>query len=149
MRLILSFLPRVEKCPEAKAEFEKAMKSAQRILGPNSPSPCKSGSGGTCCRRYGRRCGGKTAGRAVLEDARFVLPNACDTKMIMTMNARSLMNFFELRCCERAQWEIRDVATQMLALVRKACPTLFKKCGSEMPERSCPERRCAAERPRK
>ncbi len=45
------------------------------------------------------------------------------------MNARSLMNFFELRCCERAQWEIRDVATQMLALVRKACPTLFKNAG--------------------
>ena len=45
-----------------------------------------------------------------------MLPNACDTKMIVTMNARSLMNFFELRCCQRAQWEIREVADQMLRL---------------------------------
>ena len=43
------------------------------------------------------------------EDARFVLPNACETKMVMTMNCRSLNNFFNLRCCNRAQWEIRAV----------------------------------------
>ena len=49
-------------------------------------------------------------GERANEDARFVLPNACETKMILTMNARELMHFFSLRCCNRAQWEIRDVA---------------------------------------
>ena len=47
------------------------------------------------------------------EDARFILPNACETKMVVTMNARELMHFFELRCCNRAQWEIREVAWMM------------------------------------
>ena len=51
-----------------------------------------------------------------------MLPNACDTKMIVTMNARSLYNFFAHRCCNRAQWEIREVADQMLALVSAVAP---------------------------
>lgn len=67
--------------------------------------------------------------KKAIEDARFVLPNACDTKMILTMNARSLLNFFHLRCCNRAQWEIRDVATQMLKLVKPIAPTIFAKAG--------------------
>lgn len=63
------------------------------------------------------------------EDARFVLPNACETKIVVTMNARSLFNFFRLRCCNRAQWEIRALAIEMLSQVRKAAPTLFKYAG--------------------
>lgn len=63
------------------------------------------------------------------EDARFVLPNACDTRIIMTMNARSLMNFFRQRCCNRAQWEIRRLAIEMLKLVREASPLLFAHAG--------------------
>ena len=59
------------------------------------------------------------------EDARFVLPNACETKIVVTMNARALHNFFRLRCCQRAQWEIRNLAWQMLHLVRKVAPDLF------------------------
>lgn len=73
------------------------------------------------------------------EDARFILPNACTTKIICTFNARSLMNFFEHRCCNRAQWEIRDVAQQMLALVKPIAPHLFKKAGSACLYGSCPE----------
>lgn len=53
------------------------------------------------------------------EDARFVLPNASETKMVLTMNARELMHFFELRCCNRAQWEIRAISWEMLRLVRE------------------------------
>ena len=63
------------------------------------------------------------------EDARFVLPNACDTRIIFTMNARSLHNFFRLRCCNRAQWEIRAMADEMLKLCREVSPALFKNAG--------------------
>ncbi|MDR2005963.1 MAG: FAD-dependent thymidylate synthase [Acidaminococcales bacterium] len=63
------------------------------------------------------------------EDARYVLPNATGTRIIITMNARSLLNFFELRCCLRAQWEIRRLAESMLEKVREAAPALFEKAG--------------------
>ena len=63
------------------------------------------------------------------EDARFVLPNACDTRIIFTMNARSLHNFFRLRCCNRAQWEIRAMADEMLRLCREVSPVLFRRAG--------------------
>lgn len=69
------------------------------------------------------------AQKMAIEDARFVLPNACETKIMMTMNARSLHNFFRLRCCNRAQWEIRELAWQMLELCRREAPVLFKKAG--------------------
>ncbi len=64
------------------------------------------------------------------EDARFVLPNACDTRIIFTMNARSLHNFFRLRCCNRAQWEIRALADEMLRLCREVSPVLFRRAGA-------------------
>lgn len=74
------------------------------------------------------------------EDARFVLPNACETKMVMTMNARSLYNFFALRCCNRAQWEIRELATQMYKLVYDVAPALFASAGpSCVATGKCPE----------
>ncbi len=63
------------------------------------------------------------------EDARFLLPNACVSRILVTMNARSLHNFFALRCCARAQWEIRELARQMLALAREAAPGLFLLAG--------------------
>lgn len=70
-----------------------------------------------------------TAAGIPSEDARFVLPNACDTRIIFTMNARSLHNFFRLRCCNRAQWEIRAMADEMLRLCREVSPVLFKSAG--------------------
>ncbi len=73
------------------------------------------------------------------EDARFVLPNAAETKLIVTMNARELMHFFNLRCCNRAQWEIRDLAWEMLRLVKQAAPALFAKAGPPCVFRSCTE----------
>lgn len=81
----------------------------------------------------------KTAEKLAIEDARYVLPNACETKVIMTFNARSLINFFEHRCCERAQWEIRELADKMLWLVKEVAPTLFKKCGPSCVKGPCPE----------
>lgn len=65
------------------------------------------------------------------EDARYVLPNACTTKLIVTMNARSLYNFFNLRCCRRAQWEIQLLAWDMLRLVRGVAPATFSAAGPD------------------
>lgn len=79
------------------------------------------------------------AEKAAIEDARFVLPNACETKMVVTMNARSLMNFFRHRCCSRAQWEIRELANEMLKLVKETAPTLFQKAGPSCVSGPCPE----------
>ena len=71
----------------------------------------------------------KAAQKKAQEDARFVLPNACATRMIVTMNARELRHFFSLRCCNRAQWEIRQVADEMLRQVREVAPNLFEGAG--------------------
>lgn len=81
----------------------------------------------------------KAARKKAIEDARFVLPNACTTKMMMTMDVRSLYNFFRLRCCNRAQWEIRQVARQMLLLCREAAPHLFAKAGPACLHGPCSE----------
>ncbi len=74
------------------------------------------------------------------EDARYVLANAAETKILVTMNARSLLHFFNLRCCNRAQWEIREIANLMLAEVQKVAPTLFKNAGATCVNTGrCPE----------
>lgn len=83
------------------------------------------------------RLGGK--GEKVNQDARFVLPGACETRMIFTMNARELMHFFALRCCERAQWEIRALADAMYAQVYKVAPVLFENAGPGCVSGVCPE----------
>lgn len=81
----------------------------------------------------------KLAEKKAIEDARYVLPNACETKLICTFNARSLLNFFEHRCCNRAQWEILQLATEMLRLVSKVAPNIFKKAGPPCINGVCPE----------
>lgn len=83
------------------------------------------------------------------EDARFVLPNACDTKMMVTMNARELLNFFSLRCCNRAQWEIRELADEMLRQVRMICPNLFCLAGPACVRGKCSEGAMGCGHPRK
>lgn len=74
------------------------------------------------------------------EDARYILPNAATTRLILTMNARSLLHFFSLRCCNRAQWEIRTLAEKMLELVYPISPNLFANAGPRcVSEGRCPE----------
>ena len=73
------------------------------------------------------------------EDARYILPNACETKIVVTMNIRELMHFFSNRCCNRAQWEIREMAWQMLACCREAAPALFAHAGPACVSGPCPE----------
>ncbi len=79
------------------------------------------------------------AEKKAIEDARFVLPNACETKMVVTMNARSLINFFKLRCCNRAQWEIKALAIEMYKLCYKAAPSLFGNAGASCCKGVCAE----------
>ncbi len=73
------------------------------------------------------------------EDARYIAPQAVTTELIMTMNARELLHFFSLRCCNRAQWEIRNLADEMLKLCKKASPILFEKAGPGCVTGICPE----------
>lgn len=73
------------------------------------------------------------------EDARFVLPNAAETKIVVTMNVRELLHFFELRCCNRAQWEIRELALKMLELVKPTAPYVFMDAGASCVRGTCPE----------
>jgi thymidylate synthase (FAD) len=68
--------------------------------------------------------------KKAIENARYVFPNACETKIVATMNVRSLINFFNHRCCSRAQDEIQELAYKMLVEVKKIAPTLFKKAGA-------------------
>ncbi|NUO09924.1 MAG: FAD-dependent thymidylate synthase [Candidatus Brocadia sp.] len=79
------------------------------------------------------------SGESAFEDARFLLPNATETKIIITMNARELLHFFRVRCCNRAQWEIRDMATEMLRLVKQVSPHIFKDAGPGCVDGKCPE----------
>ncbi|MGI6170085.1 MAG: FAD-dependent thymidylate synthase, partial [Christensenellales bacterium] len=86
------------------------------------------------------------AGEKSNEDARFVLPNAAETKMMVTMNVRELRHFFNLRCCERTQWEIRGLAWQMLALCQRIAPELFALGGPGCVAGACPEGRMSCGR---
>mgnify|MGYP001045581071 CR=1 FL=1 len=73
------------------------------------------------------------------EDARYILPNALETKIIVSMNARELLHFFSVRCCNRAQWEIRELAIRMLKLVKKVAPLVFQKAGPNCLRGPCRE----------
>jgi len=81
------------------------------------------------------------------EDARYILPNASETKIIVTMDGRELLHFFTVRCCNRAQWEIRELATKMLKLVKKVAPLVFEKAGPNCLRGSCQEGKFKCENP--
>ncbi len=131
--------PAIEKTPEARREFQLAMEEDQKhyekltgiLKEKHEKELMKSGQDEKTAKR--------NAEKMAIEDARFVLPNACETKIVLTMNARSLYNFFRHRCCSRAQWEIRDLADQMLIQVKKAAPVLFASSGPACVAGPCPE----------
>ena len=91
----------------------------------------------------------RKAEKQAIEDARYVFPNACETKIVVTMNARSLLHFFNVRCCNRAQWEIREMATEMLKECKKIAPALFKKAGPDCVYGKCGEGKMSCKHPRK
>ncbi|HAV42510.1 TPA: FAD-dependent thymidylate synthase [bacterium] len=117
--------PEISKDEKLKREFEEAMEGLQTLyvrLIENGVSP---------------------------EDARYVLPGGCETKLMVTMNARELFHFFSLRCCNRAQWEIREMADLMLERVKGVVPYIFKEAGPPCIKGSCPEGKMSCGRPRR
>jgi len=75
------------------------------------------------------------------EDARMLSPQGIKTNIVFTMNARELLHFFSLRCCRRAQWELRQLADDMLKEVKKVAPTIFENAGPNCVKLGyCPER---------
>ncbi len=131
--------PEIEAIPEAREEYIRAMEedaahyeSLRNIL-------IKKHTETFMAEGKNEKEAKKLAEKKANEDARFVLPNSCDTKIIMTMNVRSLHNFFTLRCCKRAQWEIRELAVEMLKLVKEVAPLLFANAGPSCLRGKCSE----------
>lgn len=131
--------PEIEKIPEAKAIYDEIMAEDQRRYDALAAVLKEKHIKTFMAEGKDEKTATRMAEKKAIEDARFVLPNACETQMVMTMNARSLMNFFRHRCCNRAQWEIKDVADQMLALVLEVAPNLFKNAGPACVSGPCPE----------
>jgi thymidylate synthase (FAD) len=115
--------PTIKEDAKAKEIFERFMSEAQRVYD-------------LLIERLNEK---GIKGEAANQDARFVLPNATETKIMVTMNARELLHFFRQRCCYRAQWEIRQMAEEMLRLVKKVAPTIFAKAGPACLHAPCPE----------
>ncbi len=133
--------PEIAERPEAKEEFLRAMEEAQKHY--DRLAELLRASHEKTLLEQGKppKEAASAAKKMAIEDARFVLPNACDTKLIVTMNVRSLYNFFRLRCCNRAQWEIRAMAWEMLRLAREAAPGLFRFAGPACLNGACSEGR--------
>jgi thymidylate synthase (FAD) len=131
--------PNIDAIPEARELFIKTMEEEQRaydslvkiLLEKHTQKLMEEGKD--------EKSAVKAAEKMAIEDARYVFPNACETKVVFTMNARTLFNFFHHRCCNRAQWEIRRMADEMLKEVRGIAPTLFKNCGPSCISGPCPE----------
>ncbi len=131
--------PEIAKIPEALELYEEIMAEDQKRYDALAEVLKKKHIETFIAEGKDEKTAQKLAEKKAIEDARFVLPNSCETQMVMTMNARSLHNFFKHRCCARAQWEIQDVANQMLALVSEVAPNLFKNAGPSCLNGPCPE----------
>lgn len=131
--------PEIAKDPAAEAKYQTFMQDCYQTYLSLADSLQERHMKELTAQGVPEKAAARQAEKMAIEDARYVLPNACETKMIMTMNARSLYNFFRLRCCNRAQWEIRELAWQMLKLCREVAPTLFAKAGPSCLSGSCSE----------
>lgn len=131
--------PAIASIPEAKALFEKAMAEDQRQYDELVEVLRKGAFNKLIDSGVPEQKAKQQAEKTAIEDARYVFPNACETKIVVTMNARSLINFFEHRCCDRAQWEIRALADEMLKLVKTEAPNVFKKAGPKCVKGQCTE----------
>ena len=131
--------PEIAAIPEAEAIYRQAMDEDQKHYEALTELLKAKHLAAFLADGMDEKAAARAAEKKAIEDARFVLPNACTTKMVVTMNARSLINFFHHRCCNRAQWEIRELADQMLALCLEVAPHLFKKAGPPCVSGACPE----------
>lgn len=151
--------PAVADCPEALEEYERIISQQRQAYSKirdalaatqvRSICPDIEGDNETVLSVFKERDKGKHSAiiKMANEDARFILPNACTTAIVVTMNTRSLWNFFAHRCCNRAQWEIREVATKMLKLCKGVAPSLFKTCGPSCVKGKCPEGKMSCGKP--
>ncbi len=131
--------PEIANDPEALKIFEQSMRADQEAYDKIAAILKKNHIEKLMAEGKDEKAAARIAEKAAIEDARYVLPNSCATKMLVTMNARSLMNFFHHRCCNRAQWEIQEVATEMLRLVKEVAPSLFRYAGPSCVNGPCPE----------
>ena len=132
--------PEIEGCPEAKAEFDRLMSEITAGYDRIADILTEKHKAEFTAQGMDEKKAASSARKLANEDARFVLPNACETKIVVTMNVRSLFNFFRHRCCNRAQWEIRAVANEMLRLCLETAPHIFAHAGpSCVAEGKCPE----------
>lgn len=132
--------PAIAANAEAKACFEEAMRRDQKTYDKLVDMLMQSAYEQFLAEGFGEKKARKAAEKTAIEDARYVFPNACETKIVFTMNARTLRHFFSHRCCNRAQWEIRQMADLMLQQVKQAAPLLFAKAGPGCMSGVCPEK---------
>ena len=131
--------PEIAAVPEAKLLYDETMRSSVEAYRKLSEMLEEKHFAAFTAEGLPEKEARKKAEKKAIEDARFVLPNASETKMVMTMNARELLHFFRLRCCSRAQWEIRALAKAMVAEVYPVSPALFAKAGPSCVAGACPE----------
>ena len=131
--------PEIDKIPAAREQFIRAMKDDQRTYEALTAALMEGYVEELLAQGVPEKQARSQAEKHAIEDARYVLPNACATRIVMTANARSLKNFFKLRCCNRAQWEIRALAEEMYRVVYAVAPTLFAHCGPACVDGDCTE----------
>jgi len=133
--------PQIENIPEAREKYIAAMEYDQNCYNELVEILYKKNFEALLASGKSEKQAAMEAEKTSIEDARYVFPNACETKIVFTMNARALYNFFRHRCCNRAQWEIHSLADQMLKKVKEVAPILFKNAGPSCVEGQCPEGR--------
>ena len=132
--------PEIERSPKAKELFLESMRAQGAAYLSIAAALQETHKADLMAQGLSEKEAARKAEKQANEDARFVLPNACETKLVVTMNARSLNHFFQLRCCNRAQWEIRRLAEEMLKLVYPIAPHLFGNSGPAcVCQGACPE----------
>ena len=131
--------PAIESNAKAKAIFIETMEKDQASYDKISEILFKEHYDSYISEGLKEKAARSKAEKEAIEDARYIFPNACETKIVFTMNARTLLNFFRLRCCNRAQWEIRQLAIEMLKQVKAIYPTIFQNAGPGCLNGPCPE----------
>ena len=132
--------PAIEEIPEAKAEFDGMIEKITESYSKIADILTEKHKVDFMAQGLEEKTALSKARKLANEDARFLLPNACETKIVVTMNVRSLFNFFRHRCCNRAQWEIRAVANEMLRQCLAVAPNIFAHAGpSCVADGKCPE----------
>ena len=132
--------PAIDELPEAKSEYDRVISEITDSYAKIAELLTEKHTKEVIAQGLDEKTARSKASKLANEDARFILPNACETKIVVTMNVRSLFNFFHHRCCNRAQWEIRAVANEMLKQCLEVAPHILSHAGpSCVSSGKCPE----------